>query len=80
MLVYADDNARDALRARPALDREATTKLVGELFPEEKLEPLEHDGDLSYTSPPDGEVHIGCFPGVAVVAAKEFGEIAAPVY
>src|SRR5579859_6043092 len=73
MLVYADDSARDALHARPELDREATTRLAGELFPEEKLERLEGDGDLSYTSPPDDELHIGCFPGVVVVAVKEFG-------
>ena len=41
-------------------------------FQTEKLEPI-GDGDLSYTCPPDNEVHIGCFPGVSVVAAKEFG-------
>ena len=31
------------------------------------------DGDLSYTCPPNDELHIGCFPGVAIVAAQEFG-------
>jgi len=72
MLVYADVNARDALRAHPQLDREATAKLVGDLFPGDNLVLLGDDGDLSYTSPPDDEVHIGCFPGVAVVTAKEF--------
>jgi hypothetical protein len=73
MLVYADVDAREALRARPELDRAATAKLAVTLFPAETLDPLP-DGDLSYTSPPDDEVHIGCFPGVAVVAAKEFGD------
>ncbi len=58
--------------AKPSLDREATQKLADSLFPGEKLEPI-GDGDLSYTCPPDNEVHIGCFPGVSVVAAKEFG-------
>ena len=29
--------------------------------------------DLSYTCPPDDEINVGHFPGVAVVAAKEFG-------
>jgi len=72
MLVYADANAREALAAGPELDREATQKLASALFPGEKLEPLE-DGDLLYTCPPDNELHIGCFPGVSVVAAKEFG-------
>jgi len=72
MLVLADSNARDAFTANPSLDREATQKLAETLFPGERLEPI-GDGDLSYTCPPDDEVHIGCFPGVSVVAAKEFG-------
>jgi hypothetical protein len=72
MLVYAVSNAREAFCANPQLDREATQRLAGTLFPEKKLEPL-GDGDLSYTCPPDNELHIGCFPGVSVVAAKEFG-------
>src|SRR5262249_25830696 len=71
MLVYANDNARVALRTSPQLDREATSKLASTLFPKERLEPLS-DGDLSYTSPPDDELFIGCFPGVSIVAAKEF--------
>lgn len=72
MLVLADSNARDALAAKPSLDREATQKLADTLFPDEKLEPI-GDGDLSYTCPPDDEVHIGCFLGVSIIAAKEFG-------
>ena len=72
MLVYADRNAREALRGRPRLDRDATSKLAGDLFPGELLEPLD-DGDLSYTCPPGDELCIGCFPGISVVAAKEFG-------
>ena len=72
MLVLADSNARDALATKPPLDRVATQKLADTLFPGEKLEPI-GDGDLSFTCPPDDEVHIGCFPGVSVVAAKEFG-------
>lgn len=72
MLVLANSNAREALAVQPRLDREATQKLANTLFPGEKLEPI-GDGDLSYTCPPDNEVHIGCFAGVSVVAAKEFG-------
>lgn len=72
MLVLANSNAREALAAKPQLDREATVKLASALFPGEKLEPM-GDGDLSYTCPPNKELHIGCFPGVSVVAAKEFG-------
>ena len=72
MLVYADVNAREALSAQPRLNREATLKLAARLFPGENFEPLE-DGDLSYTCPPDDELHMGCFDGVSVLAAGEFG-------
>ncbi len=71
MLVYADRNARELLAACPKLDRDATFRLAAQLFPEDRLVPLD-DVDLSYTSPPDDEIHIGCFPGLSVVAAKEF--------
>ncbi len=71
MLVLADSNARDALAAKPSLHKAATQKLADSLFPGEKLKP-NGDGDLSCTCPPDDEVHIGCFPGVSVIAAKEF--------
>jgi hypothetical protein len=72
MLVFADLSAREALKNRPLLDRDATARVARELFPTENLEPLD-DGDLSYTCPPDSEIFIGCFPGVSVIAAKEFG-------
>ena len=72
MVVFADSNARDALAAKPSLNRAVTQELADTLFPDEKLEPI-GEGDLSYTCPPDDEVHLGCFSGVSVVAAKEFG-------
>ena len=72
MLVYADVDAREALSSLPELDRVATSRLAGTLFPGEKLESLA-DGDLLNTCPPDNEICIGCFPGVSVVAAREFG-------
>jgi hypothetical protein len=71
MLVYADGEPSVALRSYPTLDREATLSLARTLFPRENLKE-EGFGSLSYTNPPDEEIHIGCFPGVAVVAAKEF--------
>ena len=61
MLVLADSDAREALAAKPALDRSATQKLAHALFPGEKLAPI-GDGDLFYTSPPGDELHIGCSP------------------
>lgn len=72
MLVYANSKVGEVLRAGPKLDREATLQLATSLFPEDKLVPI-GEGDLSYTCPPDDELHIGCFPGVSIVAAKEFG-------
>lgn len=72
MLVLADSDARNALAAGSSLDRDATQALAERLFPNEKLETI-GNGDLSYTCPPDDEVHIACFPGVSVIAAKEFG-------
>jgi hypothetical protein len=72
MLVYADEDARKALECKPELDREASRRLAIELFPNETLDPF-GDGSLAWTNPSDKELYIGCFPGVAVVAAKEFG-------
>lgn len=72
MLVYADGSVEEALRDSPQLDRDRTWQLARRLFPNDKLE-LIGDGDLSYTCPADDELHIASFPGVSVVAAKEFG-------
>jgi hypothetical protein len=72
MLVLADTDAREALAAKPQLDRPATQTLAQALFPGETLEPI-GNGDLSFTCPPNKELHIACFPGVSIVAAKEFG-------
>lgn len=72
MLVYSDMDARVALRGRPVLDRDATLRFARILFPREELAPM-GSGDLSFTCPPDDELHIGCYPGVSIVAATEFG-------
>lgn len=72
MLVYGSAKVGEVLRGNPQLDREATLQLVTSLFPKQKLEPI-GEGNLSFTCPPRDEVHIGCFPGVSILAAKEFG-------
>lgn len=72
MLVYSPGSARDALKTIPELDRDATSRLAGELFPRDTLEPLE-DGSLGWTNVDRNELLIGSFPGVSVVAADEFG-------
>lgn len=72
MLVYASENVADVLKSRPAIDRDASTALAKKLFPQHELMPLA-DGTLSFACPPDDEVMVACFPGIAVVAAAEFG-------
>jgi hypothetical protein len=71
MLVHADENPAAAVRGGQ-LNRDSTLQLAKSLFPKDKLAPI-GDGDLSYTCPPDDELHAGCFQGVSVMAAKEFG-------
>lgn len=72
MLVHATTKAREALAMEPTLDREATWRWTTRLFPGVKLTEI-GDGDLSYTSPPDDEIHAGCFGDVSVIAASEIG-------
>ncbi|WP_233151919.1 hypothetical protein [Pelomonas sp. KK5] len=71
MVVIADGDAREILASRPTIDREETRKVASILFPKERLEPQD-DSCLTWTSPPDDQIHIGCFPGLTIVAAKEF--------
>ncbi|MDB4872900.1 MAG: hypothetical protein JWL97_3904 [Gemmatimonadales bacterium] len=71
MLAIVDGNVNEILKSRPTVDRAASEALARQLFASEMLEPLP-DTDLSFTCPPDGEICIGCFPGVTIVAAKEF--------
>lgn len=72
MLVYSFGVASEILKAEPELDRKATATFVRKLFPSENLQPV-GEGSLSYTCPPDDEIVAGCFPGLSIVAAKEFG-------
>ena len=72
MLVYADGSAVTALKGSHQPDLKATLRLAKSLFPKDKLDPI-GDGDLSYTCPPDDELYAACFPGVSILAAKEFG-------
>ena len=71
MLVYADGDARAALKAAAAPDVAATESLAARLFPGESLHRLE-DASLGWTNPPGSELVIGCFPGIRIVAAREF--------
>ncbi|AMK79074.1 MULTISPECIES: DUF6928 family protein [Methylomonas] len=72
MLAIVDGNASEILKSSPKLDRERSYEFAKKLFPSEKLALL-GDGDLSFTCPPDNEILVGCFPGLSILAAKEFG-------
>jgi hypothetical protein len=72
MLVYSKGDPKQILNGHSKLDRDATIALVKELYSSEKLVVLD-DGDLSFTCPPDDEIVAGCYPGLVIVAAKEFG-------
>jgi len=71
MAVFADGDARQTLASKPKLDREETREIASLLFPKEKLKP-QPDSCLTWTAPPSDEIHIACFPGLTIVAAKEF--------
>lgn len=72
MLAYSHGNPADILRAGPTLDRGATLALAKKLFPADRLVEVE-DGSLEVTYPANDEVIMGCFPGLAIIAATEFG-------
>lgn len=72
MLVYSSGNPAEILKSKPKLEREATLAFAARMFPNEKLAALE-DTDLRWTSPPDREIVVGCFPGLTVLAAPEIG-------
>jgi hypothetical protein len=72
LLISSSGPAGDRLATYPDLDRPATAALVARLFPKVRLAPLA-DTDLYSTYPTDDEIHAACFPGVALVAARDFG-------
>lgn len=72
MVVHATNGSVKAtLASRPALDEEATARMVAELFPQRSLG-LVNLGDWSQTSPKKGWVFAGCYPGLRLVAASDF--------
>ena len=72
ILVFAAGDVRNSLCGKVTLDRRATDEFAGALFPAESLASL-GDTDLLQANPPDDEMIGGCFDGVSIVAAREFG-------
>jgi hypothetical protein len=72
MVFYAEQDVPSVLRRRPALDREATERLVERLFPGRAATALE-DVSLLDGDPPDDRVHAAVWPGATVVCSGEVG-------
>lgn len=72
MLVYSKGNPADILKSNPVLDQAATSEFAKKLFSSEKITPS-GDGDLSFTCPAKDGLVVGCFPGLILIAAPEFG-------
>jgi hypothetical protein len=67
MLAIADGDPIAILKSKPALDRDACLATLRTLFPGERFRPLP-DGDLSDTYPRGSNLHIGCYPGLTILA------------
>jgi hypothetical protein len=72
MIVYSDDQSSKKFTSYPKPDLKKTVSLLKQLYPNESLKKVD-DGNLSFTCPPDDMIYAGCFEGISVVAAKEFG-------
>src|SRR5258707_10165975 len=71
MVVYAAGDVREALKARPTLDRDATRALVARLHPRHQITELEDGSLLEHANPPDGHVYAACLPGVTLLCTGE---------
>lgn len=67
VVMYADTNAVDVLRAAPVLDRAATLALAHRLFPGYQVEEIGDALLAEATNPAEDVVYLGCFPGLDVV-------------
>lgn len=70
MLMYAEGDPAAVLRARPAIDREASAALLAQLFPGQRFTRQE-DETLARACPHGRDVRIACYPGLSIVAADE---------
>jgi hypothetical protein len=72
MVSYAERDVPDVLREAPTLDRDATERLVRQLFSDKDVAVIE-DVSLGFANPPDDRVHAAVWPGATVVCAGELG-------
>jgi hypothetical protein len=67
MVMYAQGQPDDVLKAFPVLDKPATRVFAERLFPGAEIEEI---GDVLLSDaedPPEGVAYIGCFPGLDIV-------------
>jgi hypothetical protein len=67
IVMYADGNPVDVLRAYPVLDKPATRVLAERLFPGAGLEEIGDQLLADALNPPEHVAYIGCFPGLDLV-------------
>jgi len=67
MLAFADGDPVAILKSKPQLDRDACLATIRQLYPELRFESLP-DGDLLDTYPRGGDLYIGCYPGLTILA------------
>lgn len=67
MLAFADGDPVAILKSKPQLDRDACLATIRQLYPELRFEALP-DGDLLDTYPRGGDLYIGCYPGLTILA------------
>lgn len=71
LLVFSQGNPREALKNARSLNLPASLALALSLFPGAKVRPNE-EANLRWTYPPRGQIYVGCYPGVSVVASEKF--------
>lgn len=71
-IAYCDGDPKEALARRPSLDRAAARDLAARLFPEMELYE-ESDGTLDFLNPAEGQLFVGHFGDLRVVAHEELG-------
>lgn len=71
MLAYVDAGSDPVtiLKSGPVLDRAACRATLAALYPSQTFRPLP-DRELSDVYPPGGEICIGCFPGLTIIATR----------
>lgn len=69
LVVFADGNPIDVLRACPVLDKPATRQLAERLFPGAAIEEIGDQLLVDALNPPEDIAYVGCFGGLDLVCS-----------